>query len=86
MPPTLIDAVSEELDAEYKERQTVTSRRHDEIARWLETRDDIIEWQLFLNGQVRRGFVDDDQRHDQQRRIDREMRKALAGLEKAKEK
>lgn len=84
MPPTLIDAVSDELEAEYKERQTVTSRRHDEIARWLETRDDIIEWQLFLNSQVRRGFVDDEQRHDMQRRIDRSMRKALAGLEKAR--
>ena len=86
MPPTLIDAVTEELDAEYKERQTVTSRKHDEIAWWLLLRAVLTEYQLFLNGQVRRGFVDDDQRHDLQRLLDQVTPGALARLAKAKEK
>ncbi len=82
----LIDAVTEELDAEYKERQTVTSRKHDEIAWWLLLRSFLTEYQLFLNGQVRRGFVDEDQRHDLQRLMDQVTPGAAARLAKAKEK
>lgn len=86
MSPTLIDAVTEELADEYKERQTVASRRHDEIAWWLLLRSLLTEYQLFLNGQVRRGFVDDDQRHDLQRLMDQVTPGAAARLAKAKEK
>ncbi len=86
MSQPLIDAVTEELDAEYKERQTVTSRRHDEIAWWLLLRSFLTEYQLFLNGQVRRGFVDDDQRHDLQRLMDQVAPGAAERLAKAKEK
>jgi len=86
MSPTLIDAVTEELADEYKERQTVTSRKHDEIAWWLLLRSVLTEYQLFLNGQVRRGFVDEDQRHDLQRLMDQVTPGAAARLAKAKEK
>lgn len=86
MAQPLIDAVTEELEAEFKERQTVTSRRHDEIARWLAMRASVVELQLFLNGQVRRGWVDDDQRHDMQRHLDRLAREVTERLEAARGK
>jgi hypothetical protein len=86
MSQPLIDAVTEELDTEYKERQTVTSKRHDEIARWLAMRSSVVELQLFLNGQVRRGFVEDDQRYDMQRHLDRLTREVAERLEGAKGK